>query len=130
MGICAIAVAVAACGPTIPAPKTGPIPKEEGVLVPFPPPAAQIDDIVAIPEDPTKVWIDGQWTWNGTEWSWQRGSWTTPPADAYYTHWTTRRREDGELYFIRAGWRRADGSRLDLDLDLTPACSPKASGAP
>ena len=86
------------------------------IEVPYPPPPARVETI-----PPTKsagqVWLDGQWEWGGKAWTWHDGAWTTPPPDAYFTPWTTKRRADGQLLFIRAEWRDKAGLPIHARVD-------------
>lgn len=84
------------------------------IEVPYPPPAALVE---TIPEKKLagQVWIDGQWEWNATAWKWRDGAWMTPPPNAYFTPWMTKRRADGQLLFARAEWRDPSGRPLNVD---------------
>lgn len=101
------------CAATVPTPASGPVPKTEMVLVPYPPPPAKVESIPK-QQKVADVWVDGQWDWDGKNWRWQEGRWMTPPANAYFTPWATERRKDGRLYFTPAAWRGSDGRRLDV----------------
>src|SRR5690606_39073378 len=99
------------CAPTIQRPPTGPVPREAGVEIPYPPPPGRVE-VVTISDEPGRVWIDGQWDWNGDAFQWFPGHWRIPPEGAYFTPWRTARRADGTLLFYKAAWRAADGRRI------------------
>lgn len=105
-----LAAALPACS-TLPRPSTGPTPRETGVEVPFPPPPARVE-FVPDPKSDAEVWVDGQWDWDGDGWKWLAGSWMVPPEGAYFTRWSTYRRSDGRLFFVRAAWRDRNGKPL------------------
>lgn len=117
-------LAVAACGTDIARPPTGPTPPGSLVEVPYPPPAARVETIPPN-EDPTKVWVEGQWLWQTKRWKWQAGAWVSPPKDAYFTPWETTRKADGRLYFSRAMWRDATGKPLDVGKDPATCPAPR-----
>ena len=106
-----VVATLAGCGASLPAPPKGPVPTDGMIEVPYPPPAARVETIP--PHDSTgEVWIDGQWQWDGSDWRWLPGAWTSPPKDAYFTPWTTRRDRDGRLLFAPAAWRSKDGKAI------------------
>jgi hypothetical protein len=105
---------LSACSSGLPRPPTGRIPADALVEVPYPPPPAHVE-VIPPQKNPRDVWIDGQWDWDGKAWKWTDGAWQAPPANAYFTAWTTVRRGDGQLFFARAAWRGKDGRALDLD---------------
>ncbi len=112
-GLCAAIALTPACSGSLPRPPTGPVPPDAMTEVPFPPPPARVETVPPRKKD-GDVWIDGQWDWDGKAWKWLEGSWTTPPANAYFTRWATERRSDGRLFFARATWRARDGRPLDV----------------
>lgn len=114
-----------ACSPGLPRPPGGPVTAGETIEVPYPPPAARVETIPAR-KATGQVWLDGQWEWDGKSWKWHDGAWTTPPPDAYFTPWATKRRADGQLLFTRAEWRDKAGRPLDAGVD-GQACAVKAT---
>jgi hypothetical protein len=100
------------------------------IEVPYPPPAARVETIPD-PKVAGQVWIDGQWEWDARDWKWRDGAWTTPPPNAYFTPWTTKRRADGQLLFARAEWRDPSGRPLNVDTEgqvcSAPAPAPEAA---
>ena len=128
--LCAMAaLSVAACSSGLPRPPRGSIPRDTEVEeVPYPPPPARVETIPPR-KDRLEVWVDGQWDWDGKAWKWVAGAWETPPADATFTPWTTQRRSDGRLYFVRATWRAKDGRPLQKGPGGLACPAPRAEEA-
>jgi hypothetical protein len=118
-----------ACSTSLPKPPAGLVPPSEMIEVPYPPPPARVEDI-----PPRKasgeVWIDGQWEWDGKAWKWREGAWMTPPPNAYFTPWMTKRRGDGQLLFARAEWRDKSGRPLNVGTDGQICSAPAPAPAP
>ena len=114
-----------ACSSSLPRPPGGVIPSTETIEVPYPPPPARVETIPA-KKTTGQVWLDGQWEWDGKAWKWHDGAWATPPANAYFTPWTTKRRADGQLLFTRAEWRDKAGHPLNAGVS-GQACAVKAT---
>ena len=100
------------------------------IEVPFPPPPARVETVPPR-KTASEVWVDGQWEWDGRAWKWRDGAWTTPPPNAYFTRWSTKRRGDGQLLFARAEWRDRAGRPLNVDTkgQLCTAPAPPSSAA-
>lgn len=117
-----------ACSSSLPKPAGGKVPLSDMIEVPYPPPPGRVE---TVPPQKTagQVWIDGQWEWDGNGWKWREGAWSTPPPDAYFTPWMTKRRADGQLLFARAEWRDKAGRPLNVDTNgqLCSAPAPMAS---
>lgn len=123
-----ILVGTTSCSGAIPKPPSGPAVREAGVLVPYPPPVVRVETIPP-QKDPREVWVSGQWDWDRGRYRWIEGHWRVPPADAYFTPWSTRRRADGSLVFWPAGWRTTSGRRLD-EKRSDRACPPDVASRP
>lgn len=124
--LCAAGLALAllsACAYVPPRPPTGPTPADALIAVPYPPPPAHVE-VIPPRKVETEVWVGGQWDWDGEAWKWTPGAWITPPANAYFTRWTTVRRSDGQLFFARAAWRDRQGRPLDVAGDECPPVPP------
>gem|GEM_PF-996193 len=69
-------------GPQGPRPPSAPCDFEAD----FPPPPAEIEVIGSspLPDDPTCVWVDGHWRWEGRRWTWIAGSFVHAPRDCHY----------------------------------------------
>lgn len=117
-----------ACSPSLPRPPACTIPNSDMIEVPYPPPPARVETI-PLKKAETEVWIDGQWEWDGKGWKWREGAWTTPPANAYFTPWSTKRRGDGQLLFTRAEWRDKTCRPLNVD-NNGQICSAPAPSTP
>jgi hypothetical protein len=118
------------CSSSLPKPKAGPVPDDALIEVPYPPPAARVEDIPKQAK-PSDVWIDGQWDWTGRDWRWIDGAWMTPPAaDAYFTPWTTKRERNGHLLFAPAAWRAKDGRPLETGWGRETCALPIAAAKP
>lgn len=119
---------LAACTSSLPRPPSGPVSSGGMIEVPYPPPPARVETIP--PKNAAReVWVNGQWEWNGKGWSWHAGGWTTPPPNAYFTAWSTKRRADGQLLFGRAEWRDRTGRPLRVETQ-SPSCPPQAPSPP
>jgi hypothetical protein len=108
------ALALVACGPSLPQPATAPQPRSAFVPVPYPPPAARVETVPPRPS-PVAVWIDGQWAWDGARWQWTTGAWVAPPPGGRFAPWALELLRDGRLMFAPASWRDRQGN------ELTPA---------
>ena len=99
-------ILLAGCGASLPVPRTGPhSPDEPALVVPYPPPPAQVEVIQPPPEGLEKaVWIDGEWQWRSRRWVWLPGRWEVPYPDAYYAPAATVRRADGDLVSFAGVW--------------------------
>lgn len=97
---------VAACkGPSVPAPELRDHPPGPGeaTCVPYPPPAAKVEEVPTRPND-RAVWVDGQWTWETRRWVWKSGGWAVPPPGGWYARWKVDRLENGALAFVPGHW--------------------------
>lgn len=103
-----------ACSAGLARPPAGLVPTSDMIEIPYPPPPGRVE-IIAPKKIAGQVWIDGQWEWDGNGWKWREGAWSTPPPDAYFTPWMTKRRADGQLLFARAEWRDKAGRPLNVD---------------
>jgi hypothetical protein len=117
------AVACAACGSSLPAPKSVLQPQDAYQEVPHPPPAAFVELVPRAPSGDA-VWIDGNWAWRGKEFVWERGGWVKPPATARYADWQMRYSADGTLLFASCGWFDPKGAKLDAPPIVVPATTP------
>jgi hypothetical protein len=117
-----------ACSSSLPRPPAGLVPTSDMIEVPYPPPPGRVE-IIPPKKTAGQVWIDGQWEWDGNGWKWREGAWSTPPPNAYFTPWMTKRRADGQLLFARAEWRDKAGRPLNVDTNgqLCSAPAPIAS---
>lgn len=108
----ALALALAACGSSLPSPVLGTHPAgcAAFVEVPYPPPPAKVE---MVPEKPREgaIWVDGEWVWRGRRWDWETGGWVMPPA-GHYAPWVLVRRDDGSLYHARGRWFDGEGKPL------------------
>ncbi len=117
-----------ACLRSLPRPPTrAPSPDDATLEVPYPPPPARVETVPAKPGDGV-VWVDGQWDWDGRDYRWLGGAWVKPIPSGFFVPWITKRREDGRLFFARAGWHAADGKVIEFgtgangdDVAETPA---------
>ncbi len=100
--------AIAACGPALPPPRTGPHTGDEPITVPTSPPPGKVEIVPPKPatmKDP--VWVDGQWDWNGRRWTWKEGGWIDQEPGSYYAPPATLRLADGTLAYFRGVWKKA-----------------------
>ncbi len=102
-------VLLAACAPHVAVPPNGLHSGDEPAIVPYPPPAAQVEILPPRPSGDA-LWIDGYWEWTGTGFAWQRGRWDVSPAPgAYYARATTVRSPNGQLFYYTGRWHLSDG---------------------
>jgi len=102
----ALALALPACGHSIPTPPTGPHSADDPALVvPYPPPPARVE-ISPVPPAELKgaVWVDGEWQWRGRRWVWLPGRWEVPYPGAYFAPAIAVRRADGDLVWFAGVW--------------------------
>jgi hypothetical protein len=86
-------------------------PSRAYVEVPYPPPAALVEEVPE-PAPTDTVWVDGHWIWRGRYYVWQRGGWVKPPVGATYATWRSRLVNDGRLLFAPGAWYDANGQDL------------------
>ncbi len=53
------------------------------LLVDYPPPPAQVEELDADPGEPC-AWLDGHWEPSGATWEWHPGGWVVPPTGCHY----------------------------------------------
>jgi hypothetical protein len=102
---------VIGCSGSLPTPPEVPHPERAYVEVPYPPPAALVEEVPE-PAPPDTVWVDGHWIWRGRYYVWQRGGWVKPPPGAAYATWRSRLVDDGRLLFAPGAWYDAAGQDL------------------
>lgn len=73
-----VAGALVACGSSFKTAELGEHPKDDYVVVEYPPPPAKIEQPPEPPDDRC-VWVDGHWRYSGRRWEWQSGEWVRPP---------------------------------------------------
>jgi hypothetical protein len=118
-----LALLLAACGSSLPAPPRGDHPLSAYVEVPYPPPAALAETVPPKP-DAGVVWVDGEWVYHGREFVWRRGGWVVPPPGSHFAAWHSWYRNDGRLMMARGTWYDAKQQRLRPPPALAPAETP------
>lgn len=99
---------LAACGSSLPLPRTGPhLPDDLSVVVPYPPPPARAE-VVPPPGADNLVWFDGEWQWRSRRWVWLAGRWDAMPPGSSYAPATTVRRADGALVWFAGALHAGD----------------------
>jgi hypothetical protein len=99
----AIGVSLGGCAARIPLPAETSHEGDTPVVVPYPPPPAQVE-MVGPPPDDAAVWVDGSWRWTGTAWTWTEGEWERPPSGARYAPPIVVRQSNGELVYFPGSW--------------------------
>jgi hypothetical protein len=130
----AVTLAGVCCGAGVRTPLLGTHPAQgaEPVVVDYPPPPAQVENIDRDPGTPC-VWVDGHWDWVGRRWQWFPGGWVRPPEGCYYAPpnmvWiqSTGR---GVLYYTRPRWYPEDAAELEAQQVLGACVEARACGAP
>lgn len=104
-------LALAACTPALPLPKTGPHLGDEPVSVPTTPPPGKVEVVVAPPATlKAPVWIDGEWEWTGRRWQWKEARWEEPKGD-YWAPALTLRLANGTLAHFPGAWKKGAAAR-------------------
>ena len=108
-----VAALLAACGSSTHLAPKGPHPPhvQEFVLIEYPPPPAQIEEIPeAIEAAPECVWVDGYYAWEERRFAWHPGQWVLPTEGCYYAPAVTAWSRAGEprLYYTPPRWYRDD----------------------
>jgi len=117
-----------ACSPSTRLVPTGPHPPhvQDFVLVPYPPPPAEVEEISYRSEDDRCFWVDGHYLLEGRSWAWTKGRWVMPEDGCYYAKSVLAWSKEGEprLYYTPPRWYRDDASSLAEDRAVCP--EPKA----
>jgi hypothetical protein len=104
--LCALGLALAACGPWVPLPPPGSHEGDEPVIVPSTPPPPQVELIPDRPKgQPNAVWVDGQWLWRGRRWEWDHGRWEVPRPGATYAPPAVVYLADNRIAWFPGRWR-------------------------
>jgi hypothetical protein len=107
-GLSLLALVLAGCSGSLPAPQPGNHQGEEPVVVPFPPPPGKVEIVPPRPADIKKpVWIDGEWQWKARRWVWAPGSWQESLTGGCYAPSATARQSDGTLVFFAGSWKKS-----------------------
>lgn len=106
--LAAIALSLAGCAGTLPAPPVGDHAGDDFVPVPSPEPAGKVEIVGQPPPTMKKpYWIDGEWDWNGRRWDWKAGRWEEPPPGmCCWAPALTWRRDDGSIAHLRGAWKK------------------------
>ncbi len=118
-----IALALCACGASLPGPPVTRVPAHRTLVeVPEPPPAARVEIVPPKPHAHA-VWVDGAWSWEGGRWRWDDGGWFDTKPGVFFAPWAEQRKSDGTLLYGNAEWVDAKGERTDAPRRLAPAPS-------
>ena len=66
------------CGASLSTAELGEHPKDDYVVVEYPPPPAKVEETGEAPSDRC-AWVDGHWEYIGRRWEWRAGEWVVPP---------------------------------------------------
>ncbi len=127
----AAALALAACGSSLPTPREGVHPQNAAILstADYPPPAAQAEVVPPRPQNEACVWLDGRWEWTRNRWRWRPGQWAVPPPNCYFApsvmFW-----QDKELELLEAHWYPDNADQLTPEKARTACADPTPCGAP
>jgi len=112
VGVVAV-LASTACRDAVPRPPVAPLATSDYVAVPFPPRPPPPEYVPPRPHRDA-VWIDGSWEWRSRRYLWRYGTWLVVPKGLRYARWAmVRRAADGQLFFAPAGFRDANGKKVD-----------------
>ncbi len=112
----ALFATLTACGASTRLVPEGPHPPhlQEFVVVAYPPPPAEIEELPPERQDTSCAWVDGHYNLDGRRWTWETGLWVVPPAGCYYAPPVVAWSKAGEerLYFTPSRWYREDAATL------------------
>ncbi len=75
---------LASCGSSLrTVPRGPPAANIPWIVVDYPPPPSEVEDIPADPGKPC-AWQDGYWNWVGRRWQWTSGKWVIAPKGCHY----------------------------------------------
>jgi hypothetical protein len=74
-----LALLTLSCSAALPTAELGEHPKDDYVVVEYPPPPAKVEEPGEAPNDEC-VWVDGYWQYIGRRWEWRSGEWVRPPS--------------------------------------------------
>jgi hypothetical protein len=103
---------------------------DEGVCVPYPPPAPKAEVVPPQPSD-DHVFVDGQWSWQTRRWVWVPGGWVIPPPGASYAKWKVERLHNGALAYFQGHWHERSPAPYDANASIVcpaPQGLPKVPG--
>lgn len=106
-GVVALASAalMGSCGSSLPLPETCDHSGDEPVIVPYPPPAPQVEIVPEMPKKEAElVWIDGEWAWRGRRWEWQKGRWEVAVPGAKFAPPTVVFLADQQIAWFAGRW--------------------------
>lgn len=101
VGSVVLAATLLACGAQVAEAPQGVHPPNDAVAVPYPPPAAKVEEVSARP-NASCVWVDGYWDFSD-RWEWLPGEWVSPRADCRLAPVEVRR-QGGRLLYSRPRW--------------------------
>jgi hypothetical protein len=124
-------VLVVACSASTPLVPRGSHPPhvQEFVVVPYPPPPAEVEEIPAGHRNERCAWVDGHYRFAGRGFSWQAGRWVLPTPGCYYAPPVVAWAKGGEsrLYFTPPRWYKAGAARMT---EQAAGCGEPAPCAP
>jgi hypothetical protein len=117
--VAALAMGASSCAPRIPLPAQTSHEGDSPIVVPYPPPPAQVE-MVGPPPDDSAVWVDGSWRWTGASWAWTEGGWERPAAGARYAPPIAVRQSNGELVYFPGSWHGAAAAPAPSSTTTSP----------
>ena len=97
------------CAAHVPVPPVATHDGDAPVIVPYPPPPAQVEMVGPAPDDQA-VWVDGSWLWTGQAYVWNAGGWQHPAPGLGYAPPMVIRQTSGELVYFPGSWHGAHGA--------------------
>ena len=123
--LCALGAALG-CGSRQAEAPRGAHPPNDAVVVPFPPPPAQVEEVPPQPNS-SCVWTDGYWDFTD-RWEWQAGEWVVAQAHCRLAP-VELRRQQGQLWHARPRWYPDNAADLPQS-QLLSACHDVKSCGP
>lgn len=117
-----LSAVASACGTKLAEAPLGAHPPNDAVAVPYPPPAAKVEEVSPRPS-PRCVWVDGYWDFSD-RWEWLEGEWVSPQAGCRLAP-VSLRRQAGRLLYARPRWYPENVTLLGPQsaCPRPPACS-------
>lgn len=97
--------------------RPGPADYAGSMIVPYPPPPAQVETVPPAPTNRACVYLDGQWEFVARDWQWQPGGWVVARDDCGFARarlfWHTLGPDRSELRYRSGHWIQTAHPTLD-----------------
>jgi hypothetical protein len=118
--------------PEVPVPDTvGASDLANSLVVPYPPPPANVETVPPTPSNPACVYWDGQWVFGARDWQWMSGGWVIQRGDCAFQRarlfWNSIGTDRAELRYRVGRWVQAANPAMDCP--AAPPC-PQVAASP